>query len=864
MLIPIPFLLKKYRTLSTILILLFIFNFVISQTAFAQTKTLPASEKYQKSKSYQRFWGQHYRKEWHQPVTFPIANLDTLAGGLTAYKLGGGRQTTTIRLHDKNNREYVLRSIDKTFGRALPDITKNTFLEAIADDQVTFSHPYAALVVAPLAEAAGIMHSNPKIYFIPHQKALDPFNDSIPEALYLFEQRPDEDWSTAANFGNSENIVGSEKMLRKILEENDHRVNQLSFARARLFDMLIGDWGRHDDQWRWAEFKKDDQLTYEPVPRDRDNAFTKMDGSLVKIILSAAGAKHMQDFKYEIKDVPGFNYTARNLDRQLLNELTFEEWQKIAKELQVKLTDKIIDSAVKSMPPEVYGFSGNSIAAKLKSRRDFLNLYAEDYYNFLAKEVEITGSENAEIFEISSPDDETTLVNIYDAKKSGEKKENPFYSRLFNSKETNEIRLFGIGGNDKFEITGPGEKNIKIRLIGGPGNNVYTDNNAEKKAGSKTIIYDDKNNSIEKNRTTKVKIFKENKVPKYVYDDFKYNKSGLKYIAWYSNEDRIHVGLGYERELQTWNKKPFGKKESIALKYSLSQKAFSAAYQLDLTKLIGNWDLNIFGNYDQIRWTNFYGIGNNSLLTTENKNFYRARSSVYDISVGISQKIGDFQRLGLQSFFRSHDFLKDTARFIEKQTTLVDDDFYKAKNCLGIMAFHIYQKLNDSILPIKGIQFLNNLTYSRSISNSKNEILNVESKLILYVPISKKFSWKQQLGASHVFGDPEFFQLNTLGGGENLRGFERERFYGASIASLQNDLRFITNVSSYYYKGKFGIYGLFDVGRVWVKNEISNELHYSYGAGILLSPFNKFTVSGSIAFGTDDNYNIHLNLFKPF
>jgi hypothetical protein len=28
------------------------------------------------------------------------------------------------------------------------------------------------------------------------------------------------------------------------------------YIKARLFDMLIGDWDRHYDQWRWAEQKK--------------------------------------------------------------------------------------------------------------------------------------------------------------------------------------------------------------------------------------------------------------------------------------------------------------------------------------------------------------------------------------------------------------------------------------------------------------------------------------------------------------------------------------------------------------------------------------------------------------------------------
>ena len=82
--------------------------------------------------------------------------LDTMNGGLVAYQTGGSRKTKPIRVRDKNERQYVFRSVDKTFGGALPEIALGTFIENLAKDQVTISHQYSALVVAPLAEAAKI------------------------------------------------------------------------------------------------------------------------------------------------------------------------------------------------------------------------------------------------------------------------------------------------------------------------------------------------------------------------------------------------------------------------------------------------------------------------------------------------------------------------------------------------------------------------------------------------------------------------------------------------------------------------------------------------------------------------------------
>jgi len=44
-------------------------------------KIIEASKNYDRSLSYQKKWGTHYRKEWATPVKVRIVNLDTMAGG---------------------------------------------------------------------------------------------------------------------------------------------------------------------------------------------------------------------------------------------------------------------------------------------------------------------------------------------------------------------------------------------------------------------------------------------------------------------------------------------------------------------------------------------------------------------------------------------------------------------------------------------------------------------------------------------------------------------------------------------------------------------------------------------------------------
>ncbi|MCY7292350.1 MAG: hypothetical protein LH615_09235, partial [Ferruginibacter sp.] len=623
---------------------LFAFIFFVTLNSLAQQKKyadsaslikIKASDNYNKSKFYKFFWGEHYRKEWNTPVAVKQVMLDTMLGGLTPYQTGGSRQTKSIRVRDKNEREYAFRSVDKSFGGALPEIALGTFIEKLANDQVTISHPYSALVVAPLAEAAKIYHANPELVYVPKQNALGKFSDSTGNVLYTFEQRPDENWETAANFGNSKKIVSTDKMLEKILEDNDNKIDQKAFVRARLFDIFIGDWGRHDDQWRWATFKKGKKTTYVPIPRDRDNAFTKFDGVLLNTLIRAAGAYHLQTFDYKLKNTNDFNFPARNLDHHLLNEVTKEDWVAIANELKTNLTDEVIDSAVKKFPPEVYPISGPTIAAKLKSRREYLPEWAATYFKFLNVDVEITGTKDDEKFVVIRVSDTETEVNIYKIKNDEEISRKPFYHRVFKNNETNEIRLYGIEGNDEYVVKGKVNKSIKIRLIGGHDKDNYTDESTVKGPSHKTKIYDNPGSDIIKNKETAVITSKDSSINRYEYKYFEYSRKSRAPLVFFDQLDRFYVGLAFSSLKQKWRKDPFANKQYFDVKYSISENGFSSTYKSVFKELIGKWDLRNYANYNQIRWNNFYGLGNNTALNNLDRDFHRVRSEEYSGNINV-------------------------------------------------------------------------------------------------------------------------------------------------------------------------------------------------------------------------------------
>lgn len=857
---------KIYKPLLFLFILFFVFaNLSLAQVPKADSSkyiTLPASNNYYKNSFYKFLWGEHYRKEWHTPVTMRKVYLDTLLGGLNIYKTGGGRQTKSLRVTDKKDHEYVFRSLDKSFGKALPPITEGTFIEKLADDQVTLAHPYAALVVAPLAEAADIYHASPILYYVPKQPALGKYNDSMGNLAYLFEQRPDENWSTNPDFGNSRNIVSTDKMLEKTLNDQDDKVDQYAFVRARLFDLFIGDGGRHEDQWRWATFKDGKKTLYKPIPRDRDNAFAKYEGFLLKRIIGIAHAKHLQSFDYTINNIRRYNFPARHLDHHFLNELTLQDWLYTAEDLQNKLTDKVIDSAVKAFPPEVYPISGPEIAAKLKSRRDHLPEFAKEYFLFLSQEVEVTASEKDDEININRLSDTSTQVDIYKITKKGNVKENPYYHRIFDNRQTKEVRIYGLGGEDQWNVKGSVDKSIKFRLIGGADKDIYIDSSHITKNGKRTIIYDDFKNEINSGSEVQTHLSKDSSIHAYNYEYFQPNLSGFVPLLFYNNADRIYVGLAYHYLKHQWRKTPYGFQQYIDVKYSLAQDAISSTYTNRFSQLLGKWDLVTYANYDHMVWTNFFGLGNETIKDSGNADFYRFRAREFTGKLGLERVINNKQRFTVNGTFNTMKFIEDKGRFLSKAPVITTPFTYTGTQRFAGAEFqYLYQDINDSTLPTKGFNILGNVSYSQNVDLGSNHVENYSLESNIYLPLSKKISYALRAGGSTLTGNPQFFQYNNTGTTNQFRGFERNRFYGESVAYAQNDLRFITPIHSYLLNGRIGFFTHYDVARVWLEGEDSNKWHSGYGGGIIISPFNFITVQASYSVSKNES-SIGLKILK--
>jgi hemolysin activation/secretion protein len=111
-----------------------------------------------------------------------------------------------------------------------------------------------------------------------------------------------------------------------------------------------------------------------------------------------------------------------------------------------------------------------------------------------------------------------------------------------------------------------------------------------------------------------------------------------------------------------------------------------------------------------------------------------------------------------------------------------------------------------------------------------------------------------RLGAQTNIGSYKFYQANTIGNHNNLRGFRNERFSGKSAYYANSELRFpVSSFRNYILTGDFGVYGFYDIAKVTNSFADANNWHQGYGPGIWINFYNKILVTTGYGFSKESH-----------
>ncbi|MDC6385079.1 phosphoesterase [Flagellimonas taeanensis] len=809
-------------------------------------------EEVDKSGFHKWLWGERYRKYYATKVKAPTVDLDTLFGGLKVVRKGGGNQSNSLRLEDEKGKQYVMRDLRKSAERYLQAIAfqdqyiigqfEGTFTEKLLLDLYTGAHPYAPFAVGKLSDAVGLYHTNPKLYYVPKQSVLGDFNSDYGDALYMIEEHVSDEHEDLESFGRTKKIESTYDLIDKLREDEKYSIDQKEYAKARLFDILIGDWDRHVDQWRWAEFEtKDGDKVFRPIPRDRDQVFSRWgDGVIMNFGSRAVPALRIfEGFHKEIRSVKGFTSSPRTfaLDMALLSETSMDVWVDQAKFIQQQINEAVIDEAFLDFPEEVRDGTLAEIKEILLARKENLVETAKEYFSVLNKYSVVTGTDKDDHFKVVSlPDGK---VEVWGHRIKGGEIKDQFFHKVYDPAYTKEIWLYGLDDDDVFEVATESSK-IKVRMVGGQNNDVYQISEKSKKA----FVYDfkAKKNTYDEAYGGSINRLDDYDTNTYEFLNIKASNNQILPTIGFNPDDGLRIGLTDTYTFNGFRKNPFTQQHMFNAAYYFATKGYDLGYKGEFAHIFNHVNLELNARFTSPNFTlNFFGFGNETGNNDDDEplgldyNRVRLRTLRFTPSLVWRGYLGSKVRAGIS--YESIEVEETENRFINE--FYVENGEENHKSFLGVEGEYSYSNTDNEAFPTLGMAFTLLGGYKTNVEEQGRSFgfivpsLSIDHRL---VPNGRLVLATKLKGHFNIGDDFEFYQGASIGGNDGLRGYRFQRFTGKTAFYQSSDLRYSFRARpTGVLPVTPGIYGGFDYGRIWFPGDASQKWHNSYGGGFFLN-----------------------------
>ena len=831
-----------------------------SAAAFPDSAAVTAGERYGAGASKTALLGDSYRKLWTTPIRVRVLDPDTL-GGLTPIGLGGGNQTVSLELSAGNGREYRFRLVDKVAGQQWPDDLRGTVLHDLYQDQISSLHPGSALMVDELLDALGVLHTEPGLFVLPDHPFLGEFRDRFTGRLGLFEERPDENAGAQSAFAAADEVEGSEDFLDALEDSAVHRLDSRDYLTARLVDLLVGDWDRHGDQWRWARFEQPDgRHLWRPVPRDRDYAFADYDGWLLKVLSQMYPQAQPYGPRYR-GTIPGLTQNAWVLDHRLLAGLPWADWDSVAEHIRSTLTDSVLGRAFGRLPAEYQEASSPEFERILRGRRDRISQAARAFYDRLAVAPTLHATDDPNWARVERHADGRVSVRVW---VGDEPAGDAYLSRVFLPAETEEVRLYLRGGGDVAVVEGTGGP-IALRIIGGDGDDRLVD----RSSGPGTIFYDeDGNDELVLGRKTRVDRRRYDRPEPKLEAALRHPRDwGSEFSLFSPSADWRPfagpvVGGGPKWTRYGFRREPWASVQTVrALWAPLHPTRFAAEYRGRFRPMASDLVAELLARASSIEATAYYGLGNETEAAGNSEDHVIWEQQLL-IRPRLLIPIGTVSTLVLGGELRH----SDPSGTPPDATSDLGPFGAGAFNALGASGALQVERVDDAASPRRGVRggiaaevYPAVLDEERSTAGPFGE---ASGALMAYLsPLPGGPTLALRVGAERLWGDFPYPYAAFVGGSETLRGYARQRFAGDAAAYGTAELRQVLTRAELIVRGDLGVFGLADTGRVWRRGESAGGWHQAFGGGLFFDTIGR-SIRVSVAQG--DETMVYLQLNSPF
>ena len=829
----------------------------LGKTTMASVYT---EEETDKDGLFKLIWGEHYRPLYSKKFEFPVLYLDTLHENLKVLGAGGGHQSKSLGFVDENDHEYTMRGLKKSALQFLQstvvtthyveDYLENTVAERYVQDFYTTAFPYGTFPAGKFMDELDIFHPNSNLYYVPKQEALGVYNEEYGNELYMFEAHIGGENKDLEFFGGAEDIINTSDLLLEKRKTKDVYVDEDMFIRARLLDMLLGDWDRHEGQYEWAEFEDEDgKKKYLPIAKDRDQVFPKMDGFALSVLrLGFPAFRAMEEYSPMVKSPKWFNLAGYPLDKAFIRNADWKEWKEQVDYIQNNITDDVIQEAFAVLPENLtedpYVIE---IKKTMKARRGNLEKIAKEYYLHLAEFDMFTGTEDDDNFLITRKPNGITNIQLKN------KDEEIIAEKTYDSDLTREVWIYGLDGDDEFKIVGEGSKLVSLKVIGGEENDIYDFQNKKR---AKLYDYRSKDNTIKTPGARKML------VDSYEINNYDPNKKKIRQYTFLPNADfnsdqGFSLGVNNTYIIKGLVRNPFTARHKLTANYFFATQGFDIGYSGEFAHIFHNWNFGLDVYYSSPNFViNYFGTGNDSEYDQDiDRDYNRVRIQQWRFAPSLIYRKNEKVKFNVKAIIESLEISYDEGRLIGQAFDPTNDIFDSQLYAGGELNYNYFNK-DRVAFPSRGVELDLTAGYKTNIDDNDNEFAYVRPMLSLNYPLHESgfAALATKIGGEAILGDNyEFYHGAMLGGGNmnSLRGYRNERFNG-KYAFYQNiDLRSgITQFRTDFIPIRLGASLGFDYGRVWVDDDESNDWHTNYGGSIFINAFKAFT--GNIGYYVGD------------
>lgn len=836
----------------------------LAQTAFAipqeeqvQRRTVVVADHYAVGALRQRFFGTNYRAAWGMPIEVEVLDLGREGGGLTPVMKVGRLQTRGLALRGDDGRSYTFRELDKDPTKALPPELQNTAVADIAQDQISANFPGASVAANRLAQAIGLLQVVPRFVVMPDDARLGQFREEFAGLVGTLQEYP-----TPGTFDATEIIDGRE-MWDRLTAASTDRLDTRVFLRARLVDLLLGDWDRHLDQWRFARIPGSEH--WQPIPEDHDEAFSSFEGLAMGMVRDKE--PKFVTFGSKYASLEGLGWNSRSIDRRLLVGLDLDAWRQVAAELQTSVTDEIIEHAINGLPREYVELFGGELGAALRARRDGLAREAELFYRFLAPEVDVRTTNAAELVVIDRRAGGEVEVSAFAAAQVGAgvcdappADGAPFFRRRFRPADTGEIRIYTGAGDDRVLVKGPANGAITVRVIGGDGDNLLCE-----QPSNRTLRFD-LSSAGETGAGTRVAeglwLSPSEPIETTGTPAERQGKALVARRDWGSTHFRrpwfgagpdlgVFVGMGLVRERFGFRHRPYASQQQVRLGFSLGVGRPRLDYQGDFRRENSSGRILVRGVASGIETLNFHGFGNETPQVGDRR-LFRVKTEGLSVEPRMVFELGPTVAVSTGPVVRytsTNTSGEDADRLIAVQSPYGVDNIGQVGWVAGL-------SFNDRVAPgtrdIKGSDDILRwgpaavgTGFSADIdARYYPEVWDLEDDYLLLEGVGTAAFWLRDLGVGvglrvggqKNYGRFPYFDAAFLGA-RKVRGLRANRFAGDS--ALYGNATVLVRVghATLVVPGRWGLMARADTGRVWLEGEASDTWHWGVGGGLWWSPW---------------------------